>query len=44
MITTVATPQTVAAQELRIESMFPLDDETEAHHSLLMGDAPGSGN
>lgn len=42
MITTVATPQTVAAQELRIESMFPLDDATEAHHALLMGDVPDS--
>jgi transcriptional regulator with XRE-family HTH domain len=39
MITTVATPQTVATQELRIESMFPLDDATETRHSLLMREA-----
>ncbi|CAE6719520.1 hypothetical protein R69927_05064 [Paraburkholderia domus] len=32
MVATVGTPQTVAAQELRIECMFPADDETEARH------------
>jgi hypothetical protein len=32
MITTVGTPQTVAAQELRIECMFPADEATERHH------------
>jgi len=37
MVTTVGTPQTVAAQELRIESMFPADDETEREHLLLLG-------
>jgi len=36
MLTTVATPQTVVAQELRIESLFPMDEATEARHSLLM--------
>ena len=36
MITTVGTPLTVAAQELRIECMFPADDETEARHSALL--------
>jgi len=36
MLTTVATPQTVVAQELRIESLFPVDEATEARHSLLM--------
>ncbi|WP_118183877.1 helix-turn-helix domain-containing protein [Paraburkholderia phosphatilytica] len=35
MITTVGTPLTVAAQELRIECMFPADDETEARHFAL---------
>ncbi len=39
MITTVGTPQTVAAQELRIECMFPADEATEIHHARLMGDA-----
>jgi transcriptional regulator with XRE-family HTH domain len=37
MVTTVGTPQTVAAQELRIESMFPADEETERQHLLLLG-------
>lgn len=36
MITTVGTPQTIATQELRIESMFPADDATEAAHRRLM--------
>ena len=36
MVTTVGTPQTVAAQELRIECMFPADDETEIRHVALM--------
>ena len=38
MVATVGTPQAVAAQELRIECMFPTDDETEARH-LEMIDA-----
>ena len=37
MVTTVGTPQTVAAQELRIETMFPADEETEREHLLLLG-------
>ena len=32
MVSTVGTPQTVAAQELRVECMFPADDATEAWH------------
>jgi len=36
MITTVGTPQTIATQELRIESMFPADDATEAAHRRWM--------
>lgn len=36
MVTSVGTAQTVAAQELRIETMFPLDDETETLHQKLM--------
>jgi transcriptional regulator with XRE-family HTH domain len=36
MVTTVGTPQTVAAQELRIECMFPADDATETRHMALM--------
>lgn len=36
MVTTVGTPHTVAAQELRIECMFPADEATETHHAALM--------
>ncbi|WP_244828906.1 helix-turn-helix domain-containing protein [Caballeronia sp. TF1N1] len=32
MVTTVGTPRTIAAQELRIECLFPADDATEARH------------
>jgi AraC-like DNA-binding protein len=37
MVTMVGTPQTVAAQELRIESMFPADEETENDHMVMLG-------
>ena len=40
MVTTVGTPQTVAAQELRIESMFPSDDVTETRHIAMLGKVP----
>jgi hypothetical protein len=36
MITTVGTPQTITTQELRIESMFPADEATEATHRRLV--------
>ncbi|QCP54743.1 helix-turn-helix transcriptional regulator [Trinickia violacea] len=36
MVTSVGTPISVAAQELRIECMFPADDETEARHLQMM--------
>jgi transcriptional regulator with XRE-family HTH domain len=39
MVTTVGTPQTVAAQEIRIESMFPADETTERRHVRLMEEA-----
>jgi transcriptional regulator with XRE-family HTH domain len=32
MITTVGTPQSITAEELRLECMFPADDATEAAH------------
>lgn len=32
MITTVGTPQTIAAQELRMECLYPVDEETEREH------------
>ncbi|REE22222.1 Xre family transcriptional regulator [Paraburkholderia sp. BL27I4N3] len=36
MVATVGTPQTIAAQELRLECMFPADDETEARHREML--------
>jgi hypothetical protein len=41
MLTTVAAPQTIATQELRVESMFPVDEETERRHIQLL-DQQGS--
>ena len=32
MITTVGTPTAIAAQELRVECLFPADEETESRH------------
>jgi transcriptional regulator with XRE-family HTH domain len=42
MVTTVGTPQNVAAQELRLESMFPADDATEARHQQLFAARPAA--
>jgi hypothetical protein len=39
MVTTVGTPQTVAAQELRIESLFPADEITEGEHASFLSAA-----
>ena len=39
MLTTLATPQTIATQELRIESMFPMDEVTETRHARIMNHA-----
>jgi hypothetical protein len=36
MVTTLGAPRTVAAEELRLECMFPADDETEARHRELL--------
>ncbi len=36
MVATVGTPQTIAAQELRLECMVPADDATERQHLELM--------
>lgn len=36
LVTSVGAPQSVAMQELRIESMFPADEETEAFHTKWM--------
>jgi transcriptional regulator with XRE-family HTH domain len=40
MVTTVGTPQTIAAQELRIECMYPVDEETEIQHIKLIKSLP----
>ncbi|WP_321815523.1 MULTISPECIES: helix-turn-helix transcriptional regulator [unclassified Paraburkholderia] len=37
MVTSVGTPTSVAAQEIRLECMFPADDETEAWHRQVFG-------
>ncbi len=42
MVTTVGTPQTIAAQELRIECMFPADETTETNHLAMIGGAARS--
>ena len=42
MVTTVGTPQAVAAQELRIESMFPADDATETLYARMIDEVPGT--
>ncbi|WP_037479882.1 helix-turn-helix domain-containing protein [Sphingomonas sp. PAMC 26617] len=36
MVSTIGTPTTVAAQELRVECMFPADEETERCHATFM--------
>ncbi|MGS0891322.1 helix-turn-helix domain-containing protein [Burkholderia stagnalis] len=38
MVTTLGAPQHAAAQELRLECMFPADDATETHHSRLLAE------
>ncbi|WP_375460797.1 helix-turn-helix domain-containing protein [uncultured Enterovirga sp.] len=44
IVSTVGTPQTITAQELRIECMFPADHATEARHAAIMAAAaPTSG-
>ncbi|CAB3785279.1 helix-turn-helix domain-containing protein [Paraburkholderia fynbosensis] len=40
MVASVGTPQTVVAQELRIECMFPADDKTEARHLEMLDALP----
>jgi transcriptional regulator with XRE-family HTH domain len=42
LVTTVGTPQTIAAQELRVECMFPADAASEAQHAAMMVDAAAS--
>jgi hypothetical protein len=37
LITTVGTPQTIAAEEIRLESMFPSDDASEEAYLEFMG-------
>ena len=42
LITTVGTPQAVAAEELRLECMIPSDDETERRHGEFVSCATSS--
>src|ERR1700742_1147608 len=35
-VTTVGSPAVAAAQELRIESIFPVDTQTESDHAQLL--------
>jgi hypothetical protein len=37
MVTTIGTPQDVSAQEIRVESFFPVDDGTSAHRFATAG-------
>jgi len=37
MVTTVETPQSVSAQEIRIECMFPADEGTAEKHVQMFG-------
>ena len=39
MLTMLAAPHAIATQELRIESMFPLDGATETEHARIMNQA-----
>jgi transcriptional regulator with XRE-family HTH domain len=36
LVTTVGTPQTIAAQELRVECLYPADEATEVLHAKLL--------
>jgi len=40
LVATVGTAETVAAQELRLECMFPVDEASEARHLEIMSKAP----
>jgi len=44
MVATVGTPQSSAAQELRLECMFPVDEATEARHLEIMRQFRASGS
>lgn len=37
MITVVGTPQMVSSEEIRLETMFPLDDEGERYYPSFLG-------
>ena len=36
MVATIGAPRTIAAQELRVECLFPADESTDAHHVAMM--------
>lgn len=43
LITTVGTPQTIAAEEVRLESMFPSDEASEAAYLQFMNERTNTG-
>ena len=40
LVTTVGMPQSTAAQELRLECLFPADEATESGHVQMLGEEP----
>ena len=40
LVTTLGTPQTIAAEELRVECLYPLDDATADLHTKLLAASP----
>ena len=40
MVTTVGSPQSITSEELRIECIFPADDESEKNYLQLIADRP----
>ena len=43
MVCTVGTPTAVTTQELRVECMFPADEDTERRHADLMASSAKAG-
>ncbi len=43
LVTTVGSPQTVAVEELRVETLFPTDEEAESNYLAFITGAPGAG-
>ncbi len=43
LVTTVGSPQTVAVEELRVETLFPTDEEAERNYLAFIAGAPEAG-